>query len=230
MDRFAHECVQHLTAVRPQAGSYRGDCGSERQEIESRLQKIVATFPRAEKNHQSHVQLGIQLEENARCSYEFDTDSEVEQVAFVHDESGKWGFSPDGLVGTDGGVEIKVPQLDTHLKYLDMAVIPVEYRAQVWAPLLMGWQWWDFYSYSRFESVPHFLIRAHAHDEDFIAWKAAMGEYFPQFLERLDAMRHSVGLGPLDHPTDKHLERYDGSTSIDTTSVTMFEGHAVTYW
>lgn len=75
----------------------------------------------------------------------------VEQVGFmVRDD---WGFrlgaSPDGLVGSDGGLEVKCPRAKTHIQTILTGQVPAYNMAQVQACLLVtGRDWWDFVSFS----------------------------------------------------------------------------------
>lgn len=104
---------------------------------------------------------GIAMEDVARRAYEVDQFVHVRQVGFIElDEY--IGVSPDGLVGDDGGVEIKCPQQTTHLDYLldrtgakDLKWIPSKYRWQIQGALwVTGRQWWDFVSY-----YPYFQVK-----------------------------------------------------------------------
>lgn len=75
----------------------------------------------------------------------------VEQVGFMlRDEWGiQLGASPDGLVGDDGGVEIKCPKVKNHILTVLADEVPAHNMAQVQATLLVtGREWWDFISFS----------------------------------------------------------------------------------
>ena len=54
-----------------------------------------------------HMRVGSEQEAAARAAYEAATGNLVEEVGFFADEAGQFGLSPDGLVGTDGVLEIK---------------------------------------------------------------------------------------------------------------------------
>jgi len=74
----------------------------------------------------------------------------VEQVGFaIRDDFGfKLGASPDGLVRTDGGIEIKCPRAKTHIQTILTDEVPVYNMAQVQATLVVtGRDWWDFVSF-----------------------------------------------------------------------------------
>lgn len=109
------------------------------------------------------MQHGIDNEEAARLFYEFDNDLDVTQVGFCLSDCGRFGCSPDGLIGDDGGLEIKVPSLETQARYLLEGVLPPEYACQVHGSLAVtGRKWWDFVSYS--EQLPTFKIRVEPDD------------------------------------------------------------------
>jgi len=101
---------------------------------------------------------GIETEAEARKWYEMHTECDVRQVGFVVSGCGRFGCSPDGLVGEDGLLELKCPQPATHVEYLMERVLPNEYKAQVHGQLLVtGRKWVDFMSYAAM--YPPFVIR-----------------------------------------------------------------------
>lgn len=53
------------------------------------------------------MRTGTEQEPIARAAYEAVTDTKVDEVGFFADEGGEFGLSPDGLIGTDGVLEIK---------------------------------------------------------------------------------------------------------------------------
>jgi hypothetical protein len=67
----------------------------------------------------------------------------------VRDDWGiRLGASPDGLVGDDGGLEIKCPRAKTHIQTILSGEVPAHNMAQVQATLLVtGRDWWDFVSF-----------------------------------------------------------------------------------
>lgn len=75
---------------------------------------------------------------------------EVAPVGFMVRKGDGWtlGYSPDGLVGEDGLVEVKAPRAKTHLRTIVNNEVPREYMAQCQAALLVsGRQWVDFISW-----------------------------------------------------------------------------------
>lgn len=96
------------------------------------------------------LEQGSILEGEALPWYEFSTGEKIQRVGFCVTEDGRVGCSPDGLIGENGGVEIKCPSPHVHLGYLLGGVIPKEYIAQVQGALLVTQRkWWKFISYNR---------------------------------------------------------------------------------
>lgn len=95
------------------------------------------------------MQQGIELEPDARGVYEYKKDVLVTQVGFIdHPHIDKSGSSPDGLVGTDGAIEIKCVIRKTHLVTMLTGKIPTKYVQQMqWLMACSGRLWCDFVSY-----------------------------------------------------------------------------------
>jgi len=92
---------------------------------------------------------GIDAEPYARDLYGGHHAEAVECGFMVRDFGGfKIGYSPDGLVGDDGLIEIKAPRQKTHLATVIADEVPLHYMAQCQAGLLVsGRKWIDFVSY-----------------------------------------------------------------------------------
>jgi len=95
------------------------------------------------------MQWGTDMEPEARQAYEFWRDVTVEECGFFDHPTGlASGASPDGLVGSDGLVEIKCPQTHNHLETLLGAPISRKYILQMhWQMVCTDRQWCDFVSY-----------------------------------------------------------------------------------
>lgn len=121
------------------------------------------------------------LEEEAKPFYTLTTGEEIQTVAFITDDAGRIGCSPDGLIGDDGGVEIKCPRVETHIGYLLDGELPKEYAAQVHGSMYVtGRPWWKFMSYRR--NFPP-LILTIERDEEIIG---KIHDAVESFLERLE--------------------------------------------
>ena len=111
-----------------------------------------------------HMERGNDLEPEAREAYEFITDLEVVETGFILDDSEEFGCSPDGLVGEQGGLEIKCPSTAVHVSYLRKKVVPAKYYQQVQGCMwITGREWWDFMSYH--PEMPHLLVRARRNEK-----------------------------------------------------------------
>jgi len=95
------------------------------------------------------IERGHRLEPIARQEYEERTLTPVEEVGFVESDDGLLGYSPDGLVGEDGLIEIKAPRKSKHLETIFKNEVPLEHIAQIQGGLyLSGRKWLDFISYN----------------------------------------------------------------------------------
>jgi putative phage-type endonuclease len=116
----------------------------------------------------------------ARPWYEFQNDVDVRTVGLCVTDDGRAGASPDGLVGEDGGLEIKCPQPAKHLEYLDAGEVPKQYRVQVQMFLYVtGRQWCDFISYSPF--LPQLVVRVTPDTEAALAISEALAGFYMKF-------------------------------------------------
>lgn len=104
---------------------------------------------KSEDGFQSAAMLrGIETESEARRFYEFTSSQTITQVGFCLSDCGRYGASPDGLVGEDGLLEIKCPTLAVHVGYLLENKPPTDYFQQTQGQLFVtGRKWSDFISY-----------------------------------------------------------------------------------
>lgn len=109
----------------------------------------------------SDIERGDELEAPAIFTYELVTGLSVQIVGGVtNDKYPECWVSPDGLVGDDGGVEVKARNDEKHHALIegDTKDIPV---AQIQKSLMItGRKWWDFVSYNpNFREHPIFIKR-----------------------------------------------------------------------
>jgi len=95
---------------------------------------------------------GIELEDEARRLFEFETGRTVTEVGFVTTDDATAGISPDGLIYADGepvaGFETKSPMAKTHIGYLLDGELPKYYKCQVhFSMAVTGLTKWWFQSY-----------------------------------------------------------------------------------
>lgn len=132
---------------------------------------------------------GINREPEARDWYAMERNVDVRQVGFIVSACGRFGCSPDSLVGDDGGLELKCPTLKTQVKYLIDGGLPDEYKAQVHGSLIVsGRDWWDFASYA--PGLPPLLLRIEP-DSFTEKLRDALEEFHERYLsvaQRIAAM------------------------------------------
>lgn len=123
--------------------------GASRANYMAQLIAERLTGTAAESYTNAAMQWGVENEASARAAYEFYTDCTVQLAGFVpHPTIAMSGASPDGLVGTDGLVEIKAPNTSTHIDTLLGQEVPAKYIAQMqWQMACCGRQWTDFVSF-----------------------------------------------------------------------------------
>ena len=129
------------------------------------------------------LQWGKDHEDEARLCYEAFRGVSVEQVGFVSIPGMRIGCSPDGLVGDDGGIELKCPYTTReHMRTTYTNLVPPEYEWQVQGNMLVtGRQWWDYVSFDpRFTDEDSIDMALHVirveRDEDRI-WKLRKALY-----------------------------------------------------
>jgi len=112
-----------------------------------------------------HMERGTRLEPEAREMYEFVTDQKVTEYGFILDDSEEFGCSPDGMVGEDGGIEIKCPADSTMIGYhRNNKSFINKYKQQIMGCMMItGRSWWDLMAYS--ETIPHLIVRVERDDE-----------------------------------------------------------------
>lgn len=116
---------------------------------------------------------GTEREPLARAAFEAQTGIFVHEVNFIEHHALMAGASPDGLIGDDGGLELKCPTAAKHIDYLRLpkGTCPEEYEWQVHGGLwVTGRKFWYFASYNP-DFPPHLqlVIRKIERDEAKIA-------------------------------------------------------------
>lgn len=146
------------------------------------------------------TQHGRDTEEEARRWYMMEREEKVFNGGFCTTDDGRFGASPDGLIGLEtsdlsefattcrGALELKCPQANTHAAYLLAGpILPDAYRCQVHGELIVtGAPWVDFVSYH--PGMDPLLIRV-VPDDFTEALRAELDNFFPRFLAALKQMK-----------------------------------------
>lgn len=133
------------------------------------------------------MERGTNMEPQGRAWYALETGSKVQACGFAYPAAlkGMCGCSPDGLVGEDGGIEIKCPLPINLLGMLLDDLPPAEYVMQVQGCMFCtGRSWWDLVLYcGDVAGIPSRIYRLEADP----VIQAAIGEIIPAFCADLAA-------------------------------------------
>lgn len=146
-----------------------GQPNKPRRELVAELRRELETGVLTSIEPNAYMAHGSRCEPIACALFAFTHDVEVEHAAWIpHPELDYVGFSPDGLLGDDGLLEIKSPALEPrHLRTVESGKCPDDYLPQVMGGLwVTGRKWAKFAS---FWEPTHDLCVVHVdRDEQFI--------------------------------------------------------------
>ena len=167
-------------------GQVIGNCGKG---LTSYIRKIMYEyFSSAERESfgNKHTERGNKLEPTARFIYEMHTGQNVEEVGFI-EHSEYVGCSPDGLVGTDGMLEIKCPD---DKGYLDLLLDKKPESKYIWQMqmqmLVAERNWCDFMAYNPNFKQDKFIQRYYPDPEKYAKLNTGfiMGEALMEEIEK----------------------------------------------
>ncbi len=142
---------------------------------------------------------GTELEPLARMAYEGATGFMVEETGFIRHLTLPWvGCSPDGLLSSDGGIEIKCLRPENHISvWLSDGC---EYLPQIQGCMwVTGRQWWDWVCFDP-DAPPHLrlFVRRIVRDDAFIADMAIkVQSLLDEVAEMESKLRQVKQLNPL---------------------------------
>lgn len=135
---------------------------------------------------------GIETEPEAIAAYEFFTGNEVTPSDFVeHPTIEMAGASPDGLVGADGLIEVKCPQVATHIDFLLGKSIDNKYVLQMQFQMACtGRAWCDFASYQTAmpESLRLKVTRVNRDDKAIAELEHEIPVFMSELVSKLEAL------------------------------------------
>ena len=153
--------------------------------IELALQRVTKTIEESYTN--AAMEWGTQTEPQARVAYEVKTGNFVDQVAFIdHPTIAGFGCSPDGIVASDGLIEIKCPNSATHWSYIKANEPPNKYFIQMQAQMsVTGAKWCDFVSFDpRMPERSQLLVVRVMRDPEYIVYMEAEISTFLKEVEK----------------------------------------------
>ncbi|MBM4468191.1 hypothetical protein GS502_01480 [Rhodococcus hoagii] len=140
---------------------------------------------------------GIEDEPRARAKYA-EHYAPVREIGFmIRDDNGvRIGYSPDGLVGDDGLIEIKSRRQKAHLETILSGHPPVENMAQLQCGLLVsGRKWIDYVSYCG--GMPLWVKRVYPDQRWFDAITAAVRAFETNAAEMIRLYDESIAGFPV---------------------------------
>jgi len=159
-----------------------------RHDLRYSLAAEILTGKREESYTNKYMDRGHEFEPECRTLYELVYGVEVEQVALIKSSLPRVHVSPDGLVGKDGGIEIKVLIPRLYLQLIDEGIIDGYHIKQCQHFLsVSGRQWCDYLAYcpEMGDRVDPMWVKRLYRDEDMI--KLIETEVM-RFLKELDEL------------------------------------------
>lgn len=159
--------------------------GPETYCIEKVTEKLIGQPLDLEQLGSFAMTQGNLLEAEAIPWLAFTQNIKVDRVGFITTDDESMGCSPDGLIGEDGGLEVKCPLAQTHIRYLLDGQVPKQYLAQVHGSMYVTRRkWWLFMSYSR--QFPKLIVRVERDESIQAKIHAAVEAFKESFTEKLN--------------------------------------------
>lgn len=138
------------------------------------------------------MEKGKELEPEIRDWYSRTKFADVKQVGFIFNPEINAGWSPDGLIGDDGAIELKWHTPHVMISVLEKGTFPTEHLAQVQGALWVGRrQWIDYVAFSH-QQIPKYVCRM-TRNEGFIKELSNAVEIFNWDLAQLLKKIRSMG-------------------------------------
>lgn len=169
------------------AAAVAGGTGATRQTLMYKLAGQILSGV-WEDGYKSEAMIqGTVREPEARTLYELIQGVEVEQVGLVKDHQHKH-VSPDGLVGHNGMIEIKSPQIPSHIATLDKQAVPSQYVKQIhWGLQRAEREWVDYTSYCpEITSKPIFIKRYYRDEKLIKKLEEGADQFIVEMLELVE--------------------------------------------
>jgi len=191
--RAGRVTASRVDAVLSRARDRKSEGATRRKYKAQIVAEILTGKPQEGAFSNRAMEEGIENEPFARAAYEVKKMEAVDTVGFVlHPTIERAGASPDGLVATDGLVQFKCPEPQTHLGYLLEGVVPSDYEPQMlWEMACTGRSWCDFVSYCPVFPAPHdlLIVRFNRDDKRILEITAEVGVFLKEadaIIERLN--------------------------------------------
>jgi len=173
----------------PSAGSFskilaKGQ-GKTRKTYMLKLAADIITEEHRETYQNPHMERGNTQEDAARDEYSLITGRDVSQVGFI--KKGRIGCSPDGLVGAEGGIEVKCVIPEVQIETVMANKIPPGHISQIQGNIwICELEWMDFASYSPLIKNSNYMFIKRAYRDEKIISNIEIEVV--RFIQELDAL------------------------------------------
>jgi putative phage-type endonuclease len=162
----------------------KGGWGASRETIKNKIIAERLTGIPSDNYVNAAMQFGIDNEDAARKAYEAYAGVFVDEMGIAkHPVLLHTHASPDGLVGEDGLIEIKVPNTTTHIETLKSQKVPSKYMNQMlWQMRCIDRQWCDYVSFDPRlpEHLQLFVKRVERDDAAIAELEAKVAEFLTE--------------------------------------------------
>lgn len=160
--------------------------GKTRSQYMRQLAGEIITGEPAESFTNVHMERGKVMEDEAREHYAFIEDADIQRVGFIR--NGKRGASPDSLIGSAGGLEIKTALPHIQIDRLERGTLPSEHKAQVQGSIWIAErEWWDFVSY--WPRLPMLKVRVYRDDTYIKTMADEVDRFNAELAEMVERIR-----------------------------------------
>lgn len=199
----AHDAAQGTELwLKLKLGVISGSCASQvvaKKGSETRLTYLADLVSQVctgviEEMNFKQLEWGKQNEDAARSTYEFSTGKTLSQVPFVFkDETYREGCSPDALIESERGLEIKCPwDTANYIKFLVTDKIKPEWDWQNQFNMrVTGAEEWDFVQYDprmKRNAIKILTVKRDAEKQKIL------DDAVPEFIQDMDEMLAKVGI------------------------------------
>jgi len=166
---------------------------ASRENYSTQLVLERLTNKQADSYTNAAMQWGTETEPMARQAYELKRGLFVNETGFVdHPTIEMSGASPDGLVGTDGLIEVKCPNSATHMETMLTQKVPAKYIPQMmWQMACTGRNWCDFVSYDpRFPENLQIFIERVTYDPTYVRMlELEITQFLDEVTKKVEILR-----------------------------------------
>lgn len=157
-----------------------------RQTYMRKLAGEILTGEPMENYSNGHMERGHEQEDEARDLYAFTFDASPQRVGFIR--NGNTGCSPDSLLGSDGGLEIKSALAHIQIERLERDALPSEHSLQVHGNIWIAErEFWDFCSYC--PKLPLFVKRVYRDEATIKLLSEAVDQFNAELADLIERMR-----------------------------------------